>query len=452
VIDEDTLYLPAVELSRRIRARSLSPLALTEAYLERSSRIGKQLNAYAALMPERALDEARAAEKELAAGKWRGPLHGLPYAAKDLLAATGAPTTWGAKPFATQRFDRDALAIRKLHDAGAILLGKAAMIELAGGFGYQSGRSSLTGGTKNPWDPTRWTCGSSSGSAAIVSAGLAAFALGSETFGSILCPCSHCGVTGLRPTHGRISLEGAMPLAPSLDKIGPIARCAQDCALVLAALSETPFDAAARPRRPLKIGWITAQARGIPEERAAVFVKARAALSAAGFSVEDAELPDGQWWAPAVIMIQFEAARSFAGLIASGRIAELSDAKLRLRAYVAAEIERADYDRALAMRERARPLVASVFERFDVLAGPATAATAIGLDENLDQATSFPNPMGALGNLLGLPSLVTPAAQVGGLPIGLQLMARASDEASALAVASRLQETTDWHKQKPNLH
>ncbi len=176
------------ELASRIRKRELSPVALTEAYLERSATIGKRLNAYATLMPERALAEAREAEREIAAGRYRGVLHGIPYAAKDLLAAKGAPTSWGAKPYEGQTFDYDAHVIRKLREAGAVLLGKAAMIELAGGMGYRYGTASISGGAKNPWDERCWTCGSSSGSGAIVAAALAAFAIGTETWGSIVCP------------------------------------------------------------------------------------------------------------------------------------------------------------------------------------------------------------------------------------------------------------------------
>src|SRR5205814_6235244 len=222
VIGEDVLYLTVHELGARIRAHKLSPVELTEAYLKRSETIGARLNAYATLTRERAVEEAKEAEREIAAGKIRGPLHGIPYAAKDLLAAKGYPTTWGAKPFANQRFDFDANVIRRLKDAGAILIGKAAMIELAGGMGYRFGTASISGGAKNPWNETCWTCGSSSGSGAIVAAGLAAFAIGTETWGSIVCPSAYCGVSGLRPTFGRVGRSGAMALSYSMDKIGPM--------------------------------------------------------------------------------------------------------------------------------------------------------------------------------------------------------------------------------------
>ncbi|HEV7910675.1 MAG TPA: amidase, partial [Methylocella sp.] len=234
---EEIFYLPLSELAKRIETKKLSPVELTRIYLDRSTKLGPRFNAYAHLTPEIALAQAEAAEKEIQHGHYRGPLHGIPYAAKDLLAVKGVPTTWGAKPYADQVFQYDATVIEHLNRVGAILIGKAAMIELAGGMGYRFASASLQGAAKNPWDMKCWTCGSSSGSGAIVAAGLAAFAIGTETWGSIICPAAFCGVSGLRPTYGRVSRYGAMALAPSMDKIGPLARTAEDCARVFAAIA-----------------------------------------------------------------------------------------------------------------------------------------------------------------------------------------------------------------------
>src|SRR5437660_2932732 len=236
-LSDDVLYLPVTELARRIRLKQLSPVKLTENYLERSRTIGAKLNAYTMLTPDLAMEQAHTAEKEIAAGKYRGPLHGIPYAAKDLLAVKGYPTTWGARPYAQQTFDYDATVIKKLRAAGAVLIGKAAMIELAGGMGYRFASASISGPAKNPWDQTCWTCGSSSGSGAIASAALAGFAIGTETWGSIICPSAFCGVSGLRPTYGRVSRHGAMALAPSMDKIGPMASAAEDGARSFACIA-----------------------------------------------------------------------------------------------------------------------------------------------------------------------------------------------------------------------
>src|SRR5580693_5946330 len=270
---EEIYYLPLTELARRIEAKKLTPVELTQAYLTRSEKLGPRFNAYARLTPEIALQQAKAAEKEIQRGHYRGPLHGIPYAAKDLLAVKGVPTTWGAKPYANQVFDYDATVIEHLNRVGAVLLGKASMIELAGGMGYRFASASLQGEAKNPWDTKCWTCGSSSGSGAIVAAGLAPFAIGTETWGSILCPSAFCGVSGLRPTYGRVSRRGAMALAYSMDKIGPLARSAEDCTNIFAAIaghdpldrSTLPVDKAAFTYSPaadlkgrsLRIGWLT---------------------------------------------------------------------------------------------------------------------------------------------------------------------------------------------------
>src|ERR1700684_3103570 len=185
---EELFYLTVTELARRIEAKQVSPVDLTQLYLSRSEKFGPRFNAYARLTPEIALAQAQAAEKEIRRGHYRGPLHGIPYAAKDLLAVKGVPTTWGAKLYANQVFDYDATVIEHLHRVGAVLLGKASMIELAGGMGYRFASASLQGEAKNPWNTPCWTCGSSSGSAAIVAAGLAAFAIGTEAGGVIICP------------------------------------------------------------------------------------------------------------------------------------------------------------------------------------------------------------------------------------------------------------------------
>src|ERR1700740_3200353 len=190
MLSEDVLFLSVRELGERVRTRKLSPVELAESYLDRAERLGPKLNAYATLTRDLALRQARTAEKEIASGHHRGSLHGIPYAVKDLVAVEGYPTTWGAPPYATQRFDFNATIIERLNEAGAVLIGKAAMIELAGGLGYSAGNASLTGPAKNPWNMKYWTCGSLSGSGAIVSAAMAPWAIGSDTRGSIICPTS----------------------------------------------------------------------------------------------------------------------------------------------------------------------------------------------------------------------------------------------------------------------
>jgi aspartyl-tRNA(Asn)/glutamyl-tRNA(Gln) amidotransferase subunit A len=210
MIGVDVLYGGIDDLSARIRAKKLSPVELTQAYLDRIHQLSPMLNAFETVTDDQALMQARMAEGESGRGRWRGALHGIPWGAKDLFATAGIRTTWGAVPLREQVFDYDATVVSRLRDAGAVLLGKCAMIELAGGLGYRFANASVSGPGRNPWDITRWTGGSSSGSAAAVAAGLAPFALGTETWGSILCPSAFCGLTGLRPTYGRVSRAGVM--------------------------------------------------------------------------------------------------------------------------------------------------------------------------------------------------------------------------------------------------
>src|ERR1700687_5586303 len=235
MLPDDILYLSVHELGAQILARNISPLALTESYLARLERLGPRLGAVATLTPDLALQQARAAEKEIAAGHSRGPLHGIPYGAKDLLATKGIKTTWGAPPFRDQVFDYDATVIRKLTEAGAILVAKLAMIELAGGGGYSNASASLQGPSRCPFNTDHWAGGSSSGPGAAVPSALVAFAIGSETIGSIITPAAFSGVSGLRPTYGRVSRHGAMALSWTMDKLGPMCRSASDCGLVLGA-------------------------------------------------------------------------------------------------------------------------------------------------------------------------------------------------------------------------
>src|SRR6267142_530075 len=298
---DELFYLSLSELAKRIEAKKLSPVDLTQAYLDRSQKFGPRFNAYARLTPEIALEQAKAAEKEIHRGHYRGPLHGIPYAAKDLLAVKGVPTTWGAKPYANQVFDYNATVIDHLNRVGAVMLGKASMIELAGGMGYRFASASLQGEAKNPWDTTCWTCGSSSGSGAIVAAGLAPFAIGTETWGSILCPSAFCGVSGLRPTYGRVSRYGAMALSPSMDKIGPLARSAEDCALIFAAIAgHDSRDRASLPdaafsyatsssARPLRIGWLTNAWKKVPADIESIVNAAVNVLKKNGAVVKDAK-------------------------------------------------------------------------------------------------------------------------------------------------------------------
>jgi aspartyl-tRNA(Asn)/glutamyl-tRNA(Gln) amidotransferase subunit A len=464
MISEDVLYLPVRELGERIKARQLSPVELCTAYLERSRKLGPQLNAYVTLTPDLALKEARAAEEEINAGKYRGPLHGIPYAAKDLLAVAGYPTTWGAKPYAEQKFNFDATVIQRLREAGAVLLGKAAMIELAGGMGYRFASAALTGATKNPWNPSNWTCGSSSGSGAIVAAALAAFAIGTETWGSIICPSNFCGISGLRPTYGRVSRHGAMALSYSMDKIGPMARSADDCGLVLAAIAghdaqdaaslpamEAQFTYAAEtPNKPLRIGWLrSAWKKPAPDIEEAAWVGVQT-LRKQGAVLEEAELPEGPFDVAAGAIISVEGVSAFESLISSGKVAELVDPLGKIGPYVAQQISGSDFLRAMRVRRVLQQQMAKLFESYDVLACASEPVAAPPLDTNLEEALSYDDPVGGIGNLCGLPAISVPCGFTEKkLPVGLQFVGRALGDDLVLGAARQFQQNTDWHKRRP---
>jgi aspartyl-tRNA(Asn)/glutamyl-tRNA(Gln) amidotransferase subunit A len=466
MLSEDILFLSVGELAQQIRAKKISPVELAESYLERSRTIGPKLNAYATLTPELALKQAHAAEKEIAAGKYRGPLHGIPYAAKDLLAVKGYPTTWGARPYVNQRFDYDATVIRKLEAAGAVLIGKAAMIELAGGMGYRYASASATGPAKNPWNTDYWTCGSSSGSAAITGAGLAAFAIGTETWGSIICPSGFCGLSGLRPTYGRVSRYGAMALSYTMDKIGPITRSAGDCDLVLKVISgHDPQDLGSLPdasakyagaeavNGKLRIGWLVNQWKEISPEVNQASMAARQVLEKSpSVAISNVSLPEGPWEIAAGIIISVEGASAFRDLIRSGRVAELNDPLGQLGGYMNEEISASDFILAQRIRAIVQKKMDEIFTKVDVLATPSLPVTASKIDANLDIALTFADPIGGIGNFCGLPAISVPCGfGQHNLPVSIQFIGRALDDAKVVQAARVFQSQTNWHKKRPQL-
>jgi aspartyl-tRNA(Asn)/glutamyl-tRNA(Gln) amidotransferase subunit A len=476
MVDEDVLYLTVRELGERIRFMQLSPVELTESYLARSEKFDPQLHVYVTITRDLALAQARQAEKEIAAGNYRGPLHGIPYAAKDLLAVKDYKTTWGARPFRDQTFDFNATVIEKLNAAGAVLIGKAAMIELAGGMGYRYATASLTGATRNPWNTGCWTCGSSSGSSAITSAALAAFAIGTETWGSIICPSSFCGVSGLRPTFGRVSRYGAMALAYSLDKIGPLARSADDCALVLAAIAgHDPLDRSSLPQEeaaftyvaaqsrthpvtqkaaaPLRIGWVTNAWEKPSPEIATAARNAVELLARNGANLSDAKLPESPCETAAGTIISVEGAAAFNKFIEDGRSIELSDPLGRVGGYVNEQLSASDYMTALQIRGVFQKRIDKLFDDFDVIAAPSMPIPATKLDTNLETETSFADPLGGIGNLCGLPAISIPCGFTSNnLPIGIQFLARVRNDRALIDAANLFQQHTQWHKQRPPIH
>src|SRR5579862_2635781 len=305
-LPDDIFFATITELNQKLKAKEFSARELTKAFSDRLERLGPRYNALALSLRKPADREARDVDGDIKRERFRGSLQGIPFGAKDLLAYAKQPTTWGARPYAGQVFDYTATPLTRLAKTGAILTGKLAMVELAGGPGYRFASASLTGPGLNPWDPTRWSGGSSSGSAIAVAAGLATFALGSETSGSILTPGAFCGITSLRPTYGLVSRHGAMALSWTLDKIGPICRSAEDCGLVLEAIAGADYEDAssarksfyytpqfARDLKDVRVGFAPVDfSEGVDPAARADYAKALETIRSLGVQVAEAKMPE----------------------------------------------------------------------------------------------------------------------------------------------------------------
>ncbi|HKR01487.1 MAG TPA: amidase [Pyrinomonadaceae bacterium] len=464
MLPDNILFSSITELAAQIRARRISPVELTESYLERLDTTGRRLGAVATLMRDAALAEARAAEREIRRGRYRGLLHGIPYGAKDLLATRNARTTWGAAPYKDQQFDEDATVIRKLREAGAILTAKLAMVELAGGMGYNEAHASLTGACKTPWNEDYWSGGSSSGPGAAVAAGLVAFSIGSETSGSIITPSAFCGVSGLRPTYGAVSRHGAMALCWTLDKLGPLCRSAKDCAIVFGTIAgHDPMDPTSRD--------FAGQAKGAPTVRGKLriavmkdsyekaqpevkenFLRSLDVLKRFAAVEMDVKLPDFPYGPAVGTIVDAEGASAFRDLIESGRVQELASPTGRLGGYSASLVTAVDYLHAMRLRAPMRRAWDEMFSKYSLLVAPSRATVSYPLNKTFDQAypdISTSSPIGA-SNLVGVPGISIPNGfGQHNLPTGIQLIGPAWSEHLLIDVADRLQQATDWHKRRP---
>ena len=470
---EDLAFLPITAIAPLIQRRDVSATDLTRMYLDRLKKFGPKLNCVVTLTEDLAMQQAAAADREIRAGRYRGPLHGIPWGAKDLFATKGIPTTWGAEPYEQQVIDYDATIVERLRDAGAVLVAKLSMGALAQGDQWFRGQ------TKNPWkydDPSpsvSGSSGSSAGPGAATAGGLVGFAVGTETRGSIISPSSVNGVTGLRPTYGRVSKHGAMMLSWTMDKIGPMCRAVEDCALVFNAIYgpdgkddsvvDAPF--AWNPDVPLsklRIGYIKSEFEANPqaagrgfgggrgatlteeqrqalqrnrEARLKVLNEALDAYRKAGATLEPIEQVPGTALANDIgFVLSVEAAAAFDDLTRtadglSGKAVQQWANTFRTSRFVPA----VEYIRA----QRARTLLMQQWDEFmskyDAFLSPTQSST-LGIT-----------------NLTGHPALALKAGFVDNAPVELMITGRLYDEATVLRVALAFERATTWHTVNPKL-
>ena len=442
---EDVAFYPVTKLAQLLRTRQLTSSELTTMYLKRLKRFDPHLKCVVTLTEERALAQAKQADAQIAAGNYRGPLHGIPWGAKDLIAVQGYPTTWGAMPYKDQVIDLDATVVQRLDAAGAVLVAKLTSGALAYGDVWFGGT------TKSPWNLEDGASGSSAGPASATAGGLVGFSIGSETLGSIVSPSTRCGTTGLRPSYGRVSRFGVMALSWSMDKLGPICRAVEDCALVFDAIRgsdgkdssaiDLPFNwDAAKPVSQLQVGYVKSAFE--EEHDAKDFDEASlAALKALGvdpIAIELPQLPEHGYEALRLVLVA-EAAAAFDELTRSDRddllVRQDKDAWPNIfrmaRLMPAVEYIQANRVRVLLMQQ-----MAELMKRIDVYVCPSFGANTL-----------------ILTNLTGHPAVVLPNGfSKQGTPAGsLTFTGNLYAEANALRLAKAYQDATGFHEKRPEM-
>ena len=462
-MNKTPLFKNLRSIGKEIENKTISPTEITKYYLTRLNELGPEYNSVVTVTDELALKQAEAAEKEIMSGLYKGTLHGIPFGAKDLLATDGGiPTTWGAEPFRHQTFQYNATVINKLGSSGAILVSKLAMIELAGGMGYRQPNASLTGPCKRPWDKNTWAGGSSSGSGSAVGTGLVPFAIGSETWGSILSPANNCGVSGLRPTFGRVSRYGAMPLSWSLDKIGPLCLSADDCGIVLNEIAgPDPKDPSASDKlyeyrvgsnqRKFKLAVLASAASNIDEEVADNFKESLDTLSQF-CEIEEINFPEYPYEAVTRTIMLAESGTIFEEFSGSGTAALLTAPEDKYGPYARTAVLAKDYLKALRLRDEISQKIDPIMSKYDAVCGPTRGTPASNLEDEIrgDIRGNAKDTLGALGNAVGLPAISVPNGFTkANLPTGIQFVGQVYAENSILNLANRFQQETDWHLKHP---
>ncbi len=470
-LDQATLPFATIpQLNAALKSREISCLEIVEFYGKRLETLGPRYNALACLLAKHQHGFANDVDREMKEGRLRGPLQGIPYGAKDLIAVAKFPTTWGAKPYATQVFEESATVIQRLEGERAVVIAKLSMVELAGGGGYSSASASLQGPGLNPWNTQYWAGGSSSGSGAAVAAGLVPFALGSETSGSILTPACFCGITGLRPTYGLVSRHGAMALSWTLDKIGVLAHTAEDCALVLHRIAGAddadPGSAHKsfyhtpnyyRPIKDLNVGYAEIDWTQWPDEPLRpAFAQALSSVKSLGAHMTEAKLPDFPYSPVIGTIIDAEAASIFEQFIRGGQVDQLADQSQIAGLKASLGYSANDYLKAMRVRTQIQTALRQMFANLDLLLAPTRLSLPDRADQPFDEnEPQRPDQKGlAAGlvqatNLCGMPAITVPCGLVNGLPIGLQIVGPPFSENRVIAFAQAFQSATNFHQQHP---
>lgn len=443
--DEDLAFLPVTHLGALIKSRQISSTELTKLYISRLEKYDPLLHCVVTLTEDLALEQARKADEELSSGTYRGPLHGIPWGAKDLIAVKGYRTTWGAEPYKDRVIDTDATVYKRLTAAGAVLVAKLTTGGLATGDTWFGGK------TRNPWNPEQGSGGSSAGPGAATSAGLVGFSIGTETQGSIISPSSRCGITGLRPTFGRVSRHGVMPLSWTMDKIGPMCRSAEDCAIVLNAIYgpdgldmstiDRSFDwSPATDVKQIRVGYISAslnrtnrtqteEGRKREEARRKLDEDALKVFRSQGIELIPLEFPESISSENLGFVLHIEGAAVFDDLVLSGEIDSMENSnrpyRFRLRRFTpGVEYVQANRVRTVLMQD-----LNVALKNIDVYIGGSTRLT----------------------NHTGHPAMTIPHGFIDGLPSSLSINGSLFKEAEMITVARTFQNLTDHHLKRPAL-
>ena len=466
--DQDFVSATISDLSPLIQERKLSPVELTRWHLERISKLNGSLNAFLTVLADDAISQARTAENEIARGHYRGPLHGIPIALKDIIAVKGVRMTCGSRVLGDRVSTRDATVVARLREAGAVLLGTLHLHEFAWG---ATSINQHFGNARNPWNPDRIPGGSSGGSAVAVAASMAMATLGTDTGGSVRIPSSLCGTTGLKPTYGRVSCDGVFPLCNSLDHVGVLTKNARDAALVLRAIAGTDSrdPASANQQVPdyslgledsirgIRVGCLRGFfAEDLSDDVKGAFETAVGHLRDLGAQVEELSLPLMNYVPGASLAIMTAESYAVHELFLRERSHEYG-ADVRLRLLMGAMVSASQYLKAQRFRRLLCRQTAEAMKRLDVLVAPTTPIPATSIGQEL---ITIGNKQIAVGtslsrltrpaNMTGLPAISVPCGfSTEGLPLGFQIIGRPFEEATVLRVAHAYQATTEWHRHLP---